>query len=250
MHPFTRRRALQGAVGLFAGLAGCNDLSGPGSDPPTGTPTMPRGGGDQTVAEPESVSLRADDYQPDERIAWFVPDAEARRTDGETVKRADRERESLVTDRETADSLVIAEESVVETEVSESPETVRAFLAETDFDSESVLVQHRSVGACYRLELCYVTWTDGEVEPRYGQFLRGHDVACEANTRHTHITFARLPTALDPETAELGATGVSRGECFVPPPERRRRVSRDETSTGDTPVEAAQTTVTPTGGDG
>jgi len=250
MSPFTRRRALQGAVGLLAGFAGCNDVGGPDGDPPTGTPAMPRRSGDQVREEPESVSLRVDEYRPDESVAWFVPDSEARRTDSETVKQADREHDGLVTDRGTADSLVIADESVVETEVSESPETVRAFLAETDFDSETVLVQHRGLGACYRLELCYVTWTDGEVEPRYGRYLRDHDVACEVDTRHTHVTFARLPTALDPETAEIGSTGVSHGECFVPPDERRRGVSRDETPTGGTAVDATQTTEAPTGGDG
>lgn len=219
MPRFTRRRALQTAVGLAAGLAGCNDTGdGDGSS----TPAADRRPDDEHVAhDPEHVTLRAADYELGDRLAWFV-DPEARPTDGGTVEWSDRVAGGLVADRATAETLTVDEAAVAETEFSDSPEAVRAFVAETDFDRETLYLDHHLTDECYRLVLCYVSWADREVETRYGRFLRDHDVACEADVRDGQLTLVRIPAALDPEQYESGGTGVSNGQCFPSPGERGR----------------------------
>ncbi|WP_415378802.1 hypothetical protein [Halosimplex sp. TS25] len=244
MRPFTRRRALQAAVGLTAGFAGCNDSGGGGGGSPT--PSAGRRPDDDHVAlDPEYVTLRASDYELGERFAWFV-DPEARPTDGGTVERGDRLFRGLVADRATADTLTIDEDAVAETEISDSPGAVREFVAETDFDRETLLLDRQLTYECYRLILCYVSWADREVETRYGRFLRDHDVSCEADARDGHLTFVRIPTSLDPERYEHGGTGVGNGHCFPPPGERGRPtppVTHPGTTTGSgTPAESETVT--------
>ncbi|QLH81535.1 hypothetical protein [Halosimplex pelagicum] len=218
MPRLTRRRALQAAVGLAAGLAGCPDGdtdAGRGdAGTPVGSPTPPvPTAGDDRVVDPESVTLRAADIDYDDPLAWFVPEPDDRPTDGGTVDPSDRTREGLIADEATAETFVVADRAT-ETEISVGAETARRFVAETDFDSETLLVQSRPVEECYRLVLCHVTWADGEVEPRYGRFLRDADVACESGERDAHVTLARLPVAFDPAEFEMGSTGVANGACF------------------------------------
>ncbi|WP_436907468.1 hypothetical protein [Halosimplex marinum] len=219
MPRLTRRRALQVAVGLAAGLAGCPDGetdAGRGdAGTAVGSPTPPASGGDEGADDIESVTLRADDAGYDDPLAWFVPDPRDRATAGGTVDPSDRAFEGLIGDAPTAETLRVTDRAT-ETEASVAPETARRFVAGTDFDSETLLVEGRSVGECYRLVLCSVFWEDGEVETRYGRFLRDADAACEADARDAHVTIARLPVSLDPAEFEMGATGVASGRCFRP----------------------------------
>jgi hypothetical protein len=226
MPRLTRRRALQAAVGLAAGLAGCPDGdtdTGRGdAGTPVGSPTQPVPTvADDRVADPEYVTLRADESDGSDPLVWFVPDPDDRPTAGATVDPADREWEGLVGDEATAETLAFSDRAT-ETESSADVETARRFVAGTDFDSETLLVEGRSVRECYRLVLCHVSWTDGEVETRYGRFLRDADVACESGERDARVTIARLPAALDPVAFEMGATGVASGRCFRVGRERER----------------------------
>jgi hypothetical protein len=218
MPRLTRRRALQAAVGLAAGLAGCpdgdTDAGRDGAGTPVGSPTpLVPTAGDDRVGDPDYVTLRADEADYDDPLAWFVPDPADRPTAGATPEPTARQTEGLVADAATAETLRVSDRAVV-TEVSASAETARQFVAETDFEGETLLVEGRAVEACYRLVLCHVTWDDGEVETRYGRFLRDADVACETDERDAHVTIARLPVALDPGAFEMGATGVANGRCF------------------------------------
>ncbi|QLH76016.1 hypothetical protein HZS55_01260 [Halosimplex rubrum] len=236
MPRLTRRRALQGAVGLVAGLAGCPDGDAGRGDAgtPVGSPTQPVPSvGDDRVDDPDYVTLRADEADYRDPLAWFVPDAADRATDGGTVDPDDRQWEGLVADAATAETFAVSDR-VTETEVSDSAETARAFVAETDFDSETLLVEGHQVEECYRMVLCYVTWDSGEVETRYGRFLRDADVVCESGERDAGVTIARLPAALDPAAFEMGATGVASGRCFRVGRERERARStpRPRSATG------------------
>lgn len=256
MPRLTRRRALQAAVGLAAGLAGCPDGdtdAGRDDGTPVGSPTPPvPTAGDDRVADPEYVTLRADEADYSDPLAWFVPDPADRPTDGETVEPTAREREGLIADEATAATLGVSDRAI-ETEVSVGTEAARTFVAETDFDSETLLVEGRSVEECYRLVLCHVTWDDGEVETRYGRFLRDADVACESGERDARVTIARLPVALDPTEFEMGGSGVASGECFPTGHERelvrstpRPRSATDGRSTGT--GSASGTATNPTAG--
>jgi hypothetical protein len=254
MPRLTRRRALQAAVGLAAGLAGCPDgETDAGRDDgatPIGSPTPPVPGDDR-VSDIESVTLRADEGGYDNPLAWFVPEPGDRATADSTVDPSDREFEGLIADPATAETLRVTDRAT-ETEASVAPETARQFVAGTDFDSETLLVEGRSVGECYHLVLCSVFWEDGEVETRYGRFLRGADVACEADARDAHVTIARLPVSLDPAEFEMGATGVASGRCFRwegPRPTPRPR-SATGTPTGTETDARGTATDAPTDTDG
>jgi len=230
MPRLTRRRALQAAVGLAAGLAGCPDGdtdAGRDDGTPVGSPTppVPTAGADR-VADPEYVTLRADEADYSDPLAWFVSEPDDRPTAGETVEPTARETEGLIADEATAATLGVSDRAT-ETAISASAETARSFVAETDLDSETLLVESRSVEECYRLVLCHVTWDDGEVETRYGRFLRDADVVCESGERDARVTIARLPVALDPTEFEMGGSGVASGECF--PMERGRERARSTT---------------------
>lgn len=269
MPRLTRRRALQAAVGLAAGLAGCpdgdTDAGRDDAGTPLGSPTPPvPTAGDDRVSDIESVTLRADEAGYDDPLAWFVPESTDRPTAGGTVRSADREHEGLVADAATAETFSVSDR-VAETEASAGAEAARRFVSETDFGSETLLVEGRSIRECYRLVLCSVAWADGEVETRYGRFLRDADVACETDERDAHVTVARLPVALDPAEFEMGATGVASGRCFQRGPERARPTPRPRSATAmssgtDTPSgtdaasgTAADTSVdtdVPTGTDG
>jgi hypothetical protein len=236
MPRLTRRRALQAAVGLAAGLAGCPDgETDAGRDDgatPIGSPTPPVPGDDR-VSDIESVTLRADEGGYDNPLAWFVPEPGDRATADSTVDPSDREFEGLIADPATAETLRVTDRAT-ETEASVAPETARQFVAGTDFDSETLLVENRSVEECYRLVLCHVAWDDGEVETGYGRFLRDADVACESGERDARATVARLPVPLDPDEFETGATGIASGRCLraARERERARTTPRTRSSTG------------------
>jgi len=236
MPRLTRRRALQVAVGLAAGLAGCPDGdtdAGRGSaGRPAGSPTQPVPTvADDRAVDPEYVTLRADESDYDHPLAWFVPDPDDRPTAGATVDPSDRQIGGLIADEATAATLTFSDRAV-ETDASAGVETARQFVAETDFDGETLLVDRYPVEACYRLVLCYVAWADGEVEVRYGRFLRGADVACESGERDSQVALARLPVALDPDEFEMGSTGVASGRCFPMERDRARSTPRPRSATG------------------
>lgn len=238
MVSLTRRRALQGAVALLAGLAGCN-LDGDGIDAPSDSPTEPGRGLSQIERDPECLMLRASEYEPDDSIAWFVADADDRATGSGTVQQRDRDSRGFIASEETAATLSVGdvdsvtsswrrEEGRTPNESVDGAAEARKFVAETDFDRETIYLEQHPVRECYRHVLCYVTWDDSELETRYGQFLRGHDVACAADAKDALATFVRIPAALDPSVVERGGTGVSNGYCFAPPDERGRPTPRDD----------------------
>ncbi|WP_313695581.1 hypothetical protein [Halorarum halobium] len=197
MVPITRRAALRGATALLAGAAGCSDFEAGES-----TATAGRERDLENVAtDPPHRTLRA---TTDASIVW-VDDGESG-TNG-TPRRYLSDR--FIVDEASADRLRFAES------VDSAP--VREFIAATEFETETVYVDLSSVGECYRLELCYVGWSDAEIETRYGRTLRDADVSCGADVRASVATFVRIPAAIDPERISSYGSGMSSGGCRLPP---------------------------------
>ncbi|WP_415378805.1 hypothetical protein [Halosimplex sp. TS25] len=259
MSPLTRRRALQAAAGLTVGLAGCNDTTaGIGREnPPSGTPAVPRRGGDQVASDPDYLVLRAEGRDRSEPFLWFAHDADELPTDAETARKGNRVSDGLIADAAVAETFTVDDDATW-SDLSDSPDAVREFVAATDFETETILVDNYAVRACYRLELCHVTWSDDDVGTRYGRYLRDHDVRCEADARDARATVVRLPVALDPDRITGSGTAISSGGCFASPDERGEPgamaagASGTETeTTGEPETEAAAGpatgTPTPTG---
>lgn len=205
--PSTRRRALRGAAGLATVLAGCGSDTEdhpPADERTTGRPA-------NVAVDPPTHALRQ--TGSGEPIVE-VSDGDGGGTEGPAGAAAER---GFLTSAEAASLL----------RVHDGVDGAEQFLADTDFDSQFVYVDRRSVRQCFELSLCHVTWTEFELSATYARRYRDYDVACRTDARDRVARFVRLDGSVGPEQIESGATRVHTGRCPVP---RWRR--GDETTTG------------------
>lgn len=195
MVPCTRRRALLGAAGVLAALAGCSGSSS-GSDR-SGGPEP----GENVETEPDHHALRNSRNGP---AVWIgsgdggsgsTPDDDARR----------RRSHGLIATRRDADRLAFADV--------DGADGARAFVEGTDFDRETLLIEPDSVGECYDLQLCYVTWSATEYHTYYARHYRDVDVACSTDDRDRVAHFIRIPDTIDPERVRGSGSGTTSGTC-------------------------------------
>jgi hypothetical protein len=98
----------------------------------------------------------------------------------------------------------------------------RTFLSATDYDAATVYVEQQRVRECFTYDLCYVRWTDREIDTSYARRYRDPDVACETDAYDVVATLIRIPAAIDPERIRGYSSSTGSGACE----ERRRRVER------------------------
>lgn len=226
MVPRTRRRVLRGtAAAVLTGLAGCSRSTT--DDPPAEEPPQ----GENVERNPDSYALRNDAETPP---AWVPDERSGRTTDDATAEPPDRARTR---------SLVATEEAVARMGFADvdGAEEARRFASDTDFGSETLYVESQAVDECRTLELCYVTWSAGDVETQYGGHYRDADVSCEADARDAVSWLIRIPDVLDPDAVTGYGSGWSSRGC-----ERRRR-ERDAGTTTDAPQLGPATNATRTG---
>ena len=225
MVPLTRRRFLLGTTALVSGLAGCNgsDVDGP--------PTRRRG--ENVERNPDSHVLRS---PTDEMAAWFVPRKPySTSNDGSStvVPPENAHSRGLIATAESAGRISFAD--------IEGAKSARRFVEETDFDRETLYFEQRTVEECYRLELCYVTWSQTEIDTQYGNYYRDADVSCRVDTDDTEAWFIRVPDVLDPEQVSSHGSGWSSTGCRYP---RHMRTSAEESTTENTDLGPAYPTNT------
>lgn len=195
MVPRTRRAVLSGAGALLAGLAGCGRNADDGR--PDDEPTEPVSG---SATDPDHVALRRPDHEaailrrPDENATDDVLHTPVH---GFVASEADSE--------------------AVRVDDGEGAAAARRLLAETDYGAETVFFEHGRVHACYRRELCSVSWTARSVETDWADVLRPADYACGADETEAHLALIRIPAALDPdEVRTFGSSHSSgRGGCRI-----------------------------------
>jgi hypothetical protein len=158
------------------------------------------GGGDP----PPYAYLRHD--EPVE-LAWFEGDERSR---GDRPHHLGR----LVLDSEDR------AETVAYADI-DGAEAVQEFVAATDFETETVFVDQRTIEECYRLELCAVGWSATDVDLAYSRVGLAHDVPCEANAEAIEARFVRIPDTLDHESLSSFSSSIDRGGC----PERHEPVA-------------------------
>lgn len=202
MVPITRRRLLHAAVGLLAGLAGCGRSR---DGPSTETPTEPNRRNDGPV--PDHYMLR----DPSDEPPVLLPRDRDGRGDAATAESPSGNRPENARQH----GLVASEDAASRVWITdvEGADEARDFVAATDFDAETLYVHGRSVGECYELELCSVTWSDAEIETRFGSNYRDADVACRADAKGMVSTLIRIPDALDPERVRSHGSGWSSNGC-------------------------------------
>lgn len=210
----TRRQALQGAAVLLTGLAGCS-----GSSSSSGSSSAPETA-ENVETEPAHYMLRSQDDTPPVRM---LPE-ETRGDETATTANARRRLpdRGLVATRETADRITFAD--------IDGAEEARSFVEGTDFDRETLLLEPDRIGECFKLDLCYITWSATEYHTYYARLYRDVEVACEADARVWAVNLIRIPDTLDPDEVTGSGSGMASGTCY--PWERRleRRVEPNASS--------------------
>lgn len=204
MVPPTRRRLLHGAAGLAAGLAGCSGIDGPSDSSPTSSPTAGRGGTGpdaSSTTDPETLRVRVDDGRPP---LWLAgPD----RDDGRpTLDDHSRRLSSIIVDSQARAERV---------EIVDVPaaERARSFLAGTAFGRETVYVETHRVRACFRLDLCDVSWRPTTIETDYARTLLPYDERCAADAWAAEAWLVRIPAALSEDDVNSYTTSVGSASC-------------------------------------
>jgi hypothetical protein len=189
--PPSRRALLSAATAAATALAGCSATGTTERDSANERPSPDGGGGRDP---PPYAYLRRDEPDP---VAWFEDE------DG-----GDR---SVHPDRLVLDAADRAE-SVTYADV-DGARAVREFVAGTDFETATVVVDQRAVEACYRLELCSARWSATEVDFDYSRVALAYDVSCEADAKATEARFLRIPDALDRDSLRSFSSRIGRGGC-------------------------------------
>lgn len=235
MVPLTRRDLLQGAAGLTAALAGCSGLfDGSAESTRTAPREEPDGGpASGSSTDPATLLIRVDTDRPP---LWL---SETDGSDGgrPTPSERDRWRDTiLVDDAARADRLAVAR--VVDRD------RVASFIGATDFSAETVYVEMQEVGECFRLDLCYVSWTPTEIATDYTRRSRPYTERCAVDGMVIEARLIRIPDALEADDVTGYAASVGTGGCHS------RRASGDGTG-GSGPATTGEGTPTPTeaGGD-
>ena len=217
MVSLTRRTLLSGAVGLTAALAGCSGQRGSSAE---STPTAsqddgPTGPVSGSETDPETLLVRTEAERPP---IWTAnPDGRP------TVSRHHRWRNHIVVDgSERAERISVAD--------AVDGDRVASFLDATEFDAETVYIEMGQVAACFRLDLCRIGWSAGEISTDYARRSRPYTARCAVDESVVEARLIRIPAALDADDVNSYSSSIGTGECDP----QRGRAAGDDTPGNDT----------------
>jgi hypothetical protein len=238
MVPPTRRALLQGAAGLTATLAGCSSLTDDSTEPtPTASEdTITDGPASGSATDPDVLLVRTNTDRP----PMWLGDPESEGDGRPTPSERDRWRDSVIVD----DSARADRISVADTVDSDR---VESFLAETDFESETVYVEMGQVGECFRLELCQISWTPTEISTDYARRTRPYTERCDVDESVFEARLIRIPDAIEEDDVNTYSSSIGTGACG-------RRQARAEGESGSVSSSSGESTTrtgttTDSGGD-
>ncbi|WP_363467630.1 hypothetical protein [Halogeometricum borinquense] len=206
----TRRRLLHGTVALVLGTAGCNGQNSSTEG------TAVEGGRPKDRVVPEHYELRNPVNEPP---IWLPNETETGQTTSDEPQKRPLVYE-LIASTEKADRLKFAD--------IEGVDEAQQFVNETDFDSETLFIQTRSIESCHTLSLCNVSWSDADIHADYGSTYRDVDVRCEVDTKDSVSMLIRIPEVLDPDTVTSHGSSWRSSGCH-------RRVHPDDRTTTEPP---------------
>lgn len=222
MVPHTRRRFLHTATALAGGFAGCSRLSSD-AEQPSQTPTestTSNSSTSNTETDPPTVLLRAGSEIPPIRV--MDPDQETTRAP-RPERFSPRMTHELVDSQSKGQQLTVAGD--------EDSDTVSSFIAETDFDNETVYLETNEVKECFRLKLCHISWHPSKIETDYTQQLRPYDESCTVEKHVFESRLIRLPVALDGDSVNSFGSRISgSGRCNPTSGPRAEGSSRSESA--------------------
>jgi len=175
MSPLSRRCVLAATGSISAVIAGCSGSESGSVDNAT------EGGEPLPSDEFDVVTLRSDD---DERFVY--PSDEPPSSD-DHVGPDNRSVEFVLSTQEASDLEIDAPET----------EEARSFLDATDFDSESIIIEQRSIDDCYRRHLLSVQARSERIRTQYCRRLKPATAPCEADLTVMKAVFIRVQHAYD-----------------------------------------------------
>lgn len=223
----SRRRVLAGCVGgLSLALAGCAGVF-------DGTSTTSEMEGSDRAAvdsthEYETRSVRSTDDD------LFVFESESAAREHEDEAEDDHlapYRRSIVfiLEDDDASRLWIDAAEDVETEL-------RSFVADTDFETQSVVVDQRPIEDCYRRRLLGVRASDDTFRTSYCQSLKAPTESCDANVEVMEAVAVRVHRAYDEAPSSRGSSESM--SCSSPRVESSSDPTGNESATDDRPEDA------------
>jgi hypothetical protein len=226
MVPHSRRDVLHVASAIAAtGLAGCSGVTNTTDTPsPTEAVEGAPGSGGTPAGELPVFQLRATAAVP---IATGERETETDVVSGE--RRPPRQQRHEIIDSKRAASTLRINERAGLTEAVERPgDALAAFLDETDFSAQTVVLESNAVADCFELRLCTVDWSDSSVETDYTRVLRAYDEPCATRRSAYESRLIRIPEALDGDAINSYSTGIgSSGRCH------EQRAATAEATAGD-----------------
>lgn len=142
--PVSRRTALRAATGVLVGLAGCSTQD----DSDETTPTATEQSFAHRIAAPETVTARNPKGVPAVRSAVESPTEDSHESTA-----AWNWEEWLVPNEQSAAALTFSLET-------REIDAIRAFITDTDFSTETLLIHQYNVGNCRTMALTNLRWTD------------------------------------------------------------------------------------------
>ena len=202
MVPYTRRRLLHATVAGIGGLAGCGRLTGGAAE---SSRTVSEHGGSNgpptsTDRDPQTVLLRSGSETPPIR----APEFEQERSDPSQRERfSSRITNTVLGSRSTAEQLTVAP--------GVDGDAVSTFVGDTDFSRQTLYLETNRIQECYRLRLCYVSWSSDRVETDYVRTLRPYEERCSADDSVFESRLIRLPVSLDEDDVNSFASSIGGG---------------------------------------
>lgn len=202
-----RRRLLAAGSGLLsAAIAGC---AGDSSSSGTVVESDERGGTFESSHEYESLFVRSDGgnhfiYRNEDDANEA---AEAEDEDG-YVSPAGRSTLFVLDADDVADLWVDASDA--DTEASD----IRAFVDETDFETQSIVVEQRTIEDCYDRRLLGVRASDDDFRTQYCRSLKEPTTPCEADKTVMEAIVLRVDRPYDESPSSRGSS--ESGSCRRP----------------------------------
>jgi hypothetical protein len=255
MVPHTRRRFLHVAAATASGLAGCNQVTGGEADStrsatPAAEPSDATGATSNRATDPPRLLLRAGTRLPPIRFA--DPDRETLETTAPDRLHS-RMRHAVVDSESRAERISLADgvdggDVEAAGDVGDA-DSVAAFVAGTDFDSETIYLETHQVQECFRLKLCHVSWQPSGIDTDYTRRLRPYDERCAADAHVFESRLIRLPVALDEsDVNSYGSSIGGSGHCDPRGPARGEDEGGSASSDSNLGSDATATPARPTDG--
>ncbi|MEY7849891.1 hypothetical protein AB7C87_11920 [Natrarchaeobius sp. A-rgal3] len=178
----TRRRLIACGTGCLSALvAGC---TGTDTRETTSAEHEAREGGQPSPSdEYDLLTLRSDDAE-----AIVYPSDEPPEDDDEYHAKLSRRRPQFIVDADDDADLVI--------DSPDEPEA-RAFIEETDFEFESVVVEQRTIEDCYHRHVLSVQANEDNFRTEFCRSLKSPTTSCEADLEVMEALFFRVQRAYD-----------------------------------------------------